>query len=614
MSSCNLTLYIVKLITMKNRSFFRRNKKYTDPIVITLAILIYTIIGSDTQAAFTQGTTTIRCLNSLPEIALSWTIEDGALYYRVQRKNLSNTPWDTILDSQIKDLSYVDILWKSDYGATTYFYRIEAIKNTGSVFSNEIAVSIPECRNKPTPPPVPTPTPTATPVPTKFVKDDRVIVRRVSLNVRTAPSIGAQVLGTQPAGSLATVIAGPVYDSVNNYWFWQLNYGSGVDGWSVEYWLDKIPPVPTPTPTATPVPTKFVKDDRVIVRRVSLNVRTAPSIGAQVLGTQPAGSLATVIAGPVYDSVNNYWFWQLNYGSGVDGWSVEYWLDKIPPVPTPTPTATPITTPGKIPSTMKWGVYTGWQNSSMTEFETLTKKKPQMEMVFVHWGNETQFPLYYAPRIRDQGRTMVLFWEASDFKRDPFNQPEFSYDAVLAGKLDNYFRTFAEGAKSYAGPIILIPYSEFNGNWNGWSVTIGNNTPDKHIAAYRRIHSFFTNVPNVKFGWAPNSNAVPNTPSNRMELSYPGDAYVDYVGVDGFNFGGNQEYTFTQVFGDILTRLKQYKKPIYIFSTASAAGPNKAAWIKDALTVQLYKYPEVAGWLWFNQNKERDWRILTHCN
>jgi len=42
---------------------------------------------------------------------------------------------------------------------------------------------------------------------------------------------------------------------------------------------------------------------------------------------------------------------------------------------------------------------------------------------------------------------------------------------------------------------------------------------------------------------------------------------------------------------------------------ASAAGTGKAAWIKAALTVQLYKHPEVKGWLWFNQNKERDWRI-----
>ncbi|MBP9710701.1 MAG: hypothetical protein KBD50_00325 [Candidatus Pacebacteria bacterium] len=296
-----------------------------------------------------------------------------------------------------------------------------------------------------------------------------------------------------------------------------------------------------------------------------------------------------------------------------------------PPVATSTATTTPVKPPvtpvattstsvasstGKMPAGVKWGAYTGWHASSMTEFEALTKKKPEMEMVFVHWGNETTFPSYYAGRIRDQGRTMVLFWEASDFKRDAFSQPEYSYDSVLAGKLDSYFKTFAEGAKAYGGPVILIPYSEFNGNWYPWGITIGTNTAEKHKAAYRYIHNFFKDVPNVKFGWAPNAGSVPNTPANQFELAYPGDDVVDYVGIDAFNFGGGtEERSPSQLLDGPLAKLKTYKKPIYLFSMATAAGTGKAAWIKDFLTVQLYKYPEVKGWLWFNQNKERDWRV-----
>jgi hypothetical protein len=42
---------------------------------------------------------------------------------------------------------------------------------------------------------------------------------------------------------------------------------------------------------------------------------------------------------------------------------------------------------------------------------------------------------------------------------------------------------------------------------------------------------------------------------------------------------------------------------------ASADGPKKAAWITDALSVQLPKYTEVKAWIWFNENKEQDWRV-----
>jgi hypothetical protein len=257
---------------------------------------------------------------------------------------------------------------------------------------------------------------------------------------------------------------------------------------------------------------------------------------------------------------------------------------------------------------MSWGVYVGWKDSAIANFEALVGKQAQSEMVFAHWGNDPVFPHRFA-RIRDQGKTMVLYWEALDYDRDYFAQPEYSLDAVNAGLLDGYFRTFAAGAKTYAGPIILIPYSEFNGNWYPWGGTIGNNSPEKLIAAYRRIHGFFTDVPNVKFAWVPNNVPVPNVPMNQFELYYPGDEYVDYVGLDGFNFGGSQQQTFDQMFTGPLLRLKKYHKPIYIFSFASADFPGKAAWITDALTVQLYKHPEVVGWLWFNENKERDWRV-----
>ena len=402
-------------------------------------------LGVGPQQTFTQYPASVRCVNGLPEVILSWAPLNKALYYKIQRKNIASAPWSGLLDSQIKNTRYVDVRWKNDYGAMKFYYRIVAAKGGSTVYSSEVSIAVPRCKIKSAS--------TVTPLPTT---------------------------------------------------------------------------VATPIPTTTPQPT------------------SAPAVA---------------------------------------------------------------TTRGEIPPGVKWGVYVGWHSFSMVEFEALTDKKPAMEMVFVHWGNEIQFPSYYGTRIRDQGRTMVLFWEASDFKRDLFSQPEYSYDAVLAGTLDNYFKRFAEGAKAYGGSVILIPYSEFNGNWYPWGGTIGNNTPQKHIAAYRYIRGFFKDVPNVKFGWVPNGNSVPNTDINQLELYYPGDDVVDYVGVDGFNFGGSEEQTFTQLFDSTLTRLKSFKKPIYIFSIASAGGPGKAAWIKDALTVQLYKHPEVVGWLWFNQNKERDWQV-----
>lgn len=270
-----------------------------------------------------------------------------------------------------------------------------------------------------------------------------------------------------------------------------------------------------------------------------------------------------------------------------------------------TQTTTQITS-RKFPPWMKWGAYVGWQDTDMSNFEALVGKQPQMESIFAHWGND-QFPAEYATRIRDKGRTMVLFWEALDYNRDYFSQPEYSYDAVIQGEMDEYFTTFAADAKAYGGEIILIPYSEFNGDWFPWGMTVQGNTPQKFIQAWVHIHKFFADVPNVKFAWVPNNDSVPDVAENNFDLTYPGYQYVDIVGLDGFN---SQPWeTFDQMMGAELTRLKKYKKPIYIFSLGVKNDIRKAAWINDAFLTQLYKYPEVKGWVWFNENKEEDWRV-----
>ena len=90
---------------------------------------------------------------------------------------------------------------------------------------------------------------------------------------------------------------------------------------------------------------------------------------------------------------------------------------------------------------------------------------------------------------------------------------------------------------------------------------------------------------------------------------YPGDAYVDYVGVDGFNFA-NPWQTFGEVFDTAITKLQTYHKPIYIFSMGSTAGSSKAAWITEGLGTHIKTYPNVKGWVWFNMNdRGTNWLI-----
>lgn len=283
-----------------------------------------------------------------------------------------------------------------------------------------------------------------------------------------------------------------------------------------------------------------------------------------------------------------------------------------PPLPTP-PVATPVTEIPLEPSIpapkLQWGAFPGSNRSDFNTFTTQIPEEPDYIAHFVHWANHGGLPSpWVGEAVRDQGSTLVLFWEASDYIIGGTNQPNYAYRTIIRGDHDVYIETFADYLRAYAGPVILVPFSEMNGDWSPWSGTQNGNSPEDMIAAYRHLHGFFTDVPNVSFGWAVNARSVPDTLENHLTRYYPGDAYVDYVGVDGFNFGTPWE-SFDTIFADPLSTLASYQKPTLIFSFASAPGSQKAAWLTDALTVQLPRYPHVTGFVYFNQDKERNWLL-----
>jgi beta-mannanase len=116
----------------------------------------------------------------------------------------------------------------------------------------------------------------------------------------------------------------------------------------------------------------------------------------------------------------------------------------------------------------------------------------------------------------------------------------------------------------------------------------------------------------VRWVWSPNVGR-----STGLANLYPGGAYVDWVGLDGYNWGTSQPgrhswQTFSEIFGRSYDKLaRMTKKPMMISETASAeSGGDKAAWIRQGLLVQVPKrFPRIRAVIWFHENKEADWRV-----
>ncbi len=118
--------------------------------------------------------------------------------------------------------------------------------------------------------------------------------------------------------------------------------------------------------------------------------------------------------------------------------------------------------------------------------------------------------------------------------------------------------------------------------------------------------------------WCPNVE-FPNSPRSSYASLYPGDNYVDWACIDGYNWGNDFPRnggwtTFHQIFRysyDLMQTVAP-NKPIMLGEwAASENGGNKAAWIQDAFGVQIPKlFPKIAAVVWYNATAGPvDWRI-----
>jgi hypothetical protein len=249
-------------------------------------------------------------------------------------------------------------------------------------------------------------------------------------------------------------------------------------------------------------------------------------------------------------------------------------------------------------------------------FEALAGKK----MAILHWGEPWQmngsampFPTPYFDNTRNHGSIPLLDWGSWALGGGPL-QPDFRLTTITAGLHDAYIRQWAADAKTWGHPFFLRFDWEMNGNWQfPWSAQLNGNTAGDYMQAWRHVHDVFVQVgaTNVTWVWCPNISGLTTLP---LSLLYPGDAYVDWTCMDGYNkydtwLGFNTIFTGSGInwlydsYHELLTLAPN--KPIMIGETASLeagdGGAKKAAWITDALTAQLPNHlPAIKAVVWFN--------------
>jgi hypothetical protein len=291
------------------------------------------------------------------------------------------------------------------------------------------------------------------------------------------------------------------------------------------------------------------------------------------------------------------------------------------------------------PVSLYWGASIGdqlsgdqppWDMGALSQFEGMTGKGLSLVHFMAPFAQCSSarcsyydFPSKEMEGIRQHGSIPFFSWSSQSIPSS-LDEPNFQLSDVIAGTYDSYIEKWATAAKAWGHPFFLRFNWEMNGNWFPWAEGVNGNQPGEYVTAWRHVHDIFTAVgaTNATWVWCPNVD--PNHKMQDLASVYPGNEYVDWTSLDGYNWGTNPAKpdhwrTFDELYDSTYDEIVEGiapAKPMVIGEVGSTEyGGSKAKWIEEMLAELPTEYPQIRGLLWFEKFDDgMDWPIETSAS
>ncbi len=257
-------------------------------------------------------------------------------------------------------------------------------------------------------------------------------------------------------------------------------------------------------------------------------------------------------------------------------------------------------------STLQWGIF---EPSAPNDFTQLQYLEIAMEYEFPILLNYSNLEnKYQHPNLQTRlentyakNKTLELTLQTSWTGAGEGNMV---YD-VLDGEYDEFLKDYAEKISDFDHPVLFRLGNEMNGDWCPYSSY--NTSKDTMIFKefYRYVHKIFDDAgaDNVIWVWNPNGKSFPDFKWNDAMMYYPGDEYVDIVGLTAYNTGtyySDENWSeFDTLYDPLYAEYARlFKQPMMITEFASSSvGGDKNQWVKNMFEhIGKYKNIKVAVW------------------
>lgn len=280
------------------------------------------------------------------------------------------------------------------------------------------------------------------------------------------------------------------------------------------------------------------------------------------------------------------------------------------------------TTRGDTPErhAVHMGIYMGEDDQVKSRIERLESylKKP-FHIVHVYTGFDREFAEFRSSKLdplNRQNTVPLISWA-------PGVAQGILYNEIAKGRQDDFIRRWAQGIRDWGKPVFIRFAYEMNMTNMAWNGSEINGGPEKFVQSWQRIHQIFEEegADNVRWVWCPHAERHSPYYTNLMQY-YPGDAYVDWIGLDGYHWGGGygkETLTFDGIFKKAYKTLEPKGKPMMIAEIGTNTDDIRPAqWLSAAYQHVVSDYPLVEAIVYFNADfsnrGEKDWCITHHTD
>jgi hypothetical protein len=239
-------------------------------------------------------------------------------------------------------------------------------------------------------------------------------------------------------------------------------------------------------------------------------------------------------------------------------------------------------------------------------FAQLVGRRPRLVMWYLDW-KQRLIDERALRGLRREGALPLITWDPQ------VRGVGVPLTAIARGRYDRYIRRSARAARRWRKIVYVRFAHEMNTGSSPYGPGHAGDGARAFRAAWRHIVRIFRAVhaTNVRWVFSPNVACLGKCPFDRF---YPGNGWVDWTAVDGYNYGsviGSPWRSFSQIFRSSYQALTGLApKPVMIAETASTElGGNKAAWILGMAAALRTDFGKVRAMVWFDREKETDWRV-----